>query len=128
MVKILYPHTPIKTIPIAFIPYIEHDSNMPSKTSARMVKYYQRLEQGLCPRCGGKVKKTSPHKYCEDCRSYYREYGNAISEKVKAIRNKKYALRKKKHQCPRCGKQLAKSYTKTLCATCLAKARANNNK
>jgi ssDNA-binding Zn-finger/Zn-ribbon topoisomerase 1 len=100
---------------------------MSAETSERKEQYHQRLEQGLCPRCGGKVKKTSPYKYCEDCRSYYRAYGNAISEKVKAIRNKKYAQRKKKHQCPRCGKQLGKRYTKILCPACLTKARALNN-
>jgi ribosomal protein L37AE/L43A len=99
---------------------------MPNKTNERKEQYHQRVEQGLCPRCGGKVKKSSPFKYCDDCRSYYRDYGNTISEKVRAIRNKKYALRKKKHQCPRCGKQLGKRYTKIMCPACLAHARATN--
>jgi threonine synthase len=99
---------------------------MPAENSERKVQYHQRLEQGLCPRCGGKVKKSSPYKYCEDCRSYYRVYGNAISETVKAKRNKKYALRKKNHQCPRCGKKLGKNYSKTMCQSCLSKARQNN--
>jgi NMD protein affecting ribosome stability and mRNA decay len=100
---------------------------MPVKTDIRKEQYHQRLEQGLCPRCAGKVKKNSPYKYCDDCRSYYRDYGNAISEEVKAKRNKKYALRKKKHQCPRCGKQLGKRYTKIMCPACLAKAKQYNS-
>jgi NMD protein affecting ribosome stability and mRNA decay len=96
---------------------------MPAENTERKKQYRQRLEQGLCPRCGTKVKKSSPFKYCEDCRSYYREYSNAISEKVKKARNKKYALRKKNHQCPRCGKQLGKKYTKIMCPACLTKSK-----
>jgi NMD protein affecting ribosome stability and mRNA decay len=96
---------------------------MPTKTTERKKQYQLKKKQGLCPRCGGKIKKSSPFSYCDDCRSYFREYNNAASEKIQAIRKKKYALRKKNHQCPRCGKQLGKRYTKTMCPACLAKAR-----
>jgi NMD protein affecting ribosome stability and mRNA decay len=100
---------------------------MPPKTNARVENYHQRLEQGLCPRCAGKVKKSSPYKYCDDCRTYFREYGTTITEKVRATRNRIYAQRKKHHQCPRCGKQLGKKYPKKLCPDCLAKAKQYRN-
>jgi rRNA maturation protein Nop10 len=96
---------------------------MPGKPSERKAQYQQRKKQGLCPRCGVKIKKTSPYKYCDDCRSYFRDYSNAIAEKVGVTRKKKYTLRKKLHQCPRCGKQLGKRYSKIMCSACLTKAR-----
>jgi NMD protein affecting ribosome stability and mRNA decay len=98
-------------------------NDMPAKLSERRAQYQQRKKQGLCPRCGAKVKKSSPFKYCDDCRSYFRDYVNAISEKVGIARKKKYDLRKKLHQCPRCGKKLGKRYSKIMCPDCLAKAK-----
>jgi Zn finger protein HypA/HybF involved in hydrogenase expression len=95
---------------------------MPGNPSDRKAQYQLRKKQGLCPRCGIKVRKSSPFKYCDDCRSYFRDYGNAISKQVSVARKKKYALRKKLHQCPRCGKQLGKRYTKIMCPVCLSKA------
>jgi predicted amidophosphoribosyltransferase len=44
---------------------------MATKTNARKELYQQRIKQGLCPRCGGKVKKSSRFKYCDDCRTYF---------------------------------------------------------
>jgi predicted RNA-binding Zn-ribbon protein involved in translation (DUF1610 family) len=99
---------------------------MNKKTETRKSFYHQRLEQGLCPRCGKKVKKNSPTKYCGTCLSYYRDYSNSISDQTKADRKKKYKLRKKNHQCTRCGKQLGKRYTRVMCPACLAYARATN--
>jgi ssDNA-binding Zn-finger/Zn-ribbon topoisomerase 1 len=95
---------------------------MPAKTGVRKEQYRQRLKEGLCPRCGVKVRKNSRFKYCDGCREYFRDYINASSKEISIVRRKKYALRKKLHQCPRCGKQLGKRYTKIMCPVCLSKA------
>jgi ribosomal protein S27AE len=110
-------------LPLVFLFKKYYDNYMPGKPNERKKQYQQRKSQGLCPRCGAKVKKSSPFKYCDDCRSYFRDYVNAISKKVGIARKEKYALRKKLHQCPRCGKQLGKRYSKIICAVCLAKAK-----
>jgi len=50
--------------------------------SREKVTYHKRAQQGLCPCCGGKVKKSSPYKFCEECREYYRNYQKENSESV----------------------------------------------
>jgi NMD protein affecting ribosome stability and mRNA decay len=89
----------------------------------RRKKYLKRKKSGFCPRCGKKKSKREKFSYCDDCRQYYRDYGSEIADKVNKKRKSNYKARKKNHQCPRCGEKLAKSYTKTMCAKCLKKAR-----
>jgi NMD protein affecting ribosome stability and mRNA decay len=94
---------------------------MPAEPSERRVLYHQNKESGYCPRCGIKKSKKEKHSYCEDCRTYFRNYFSEISVKQNKARQKKYELRKKNNQCPRCGKKLGKRYTKTICPVCLEK-------
>ena len=54
--------------------------------SERKKAYLQRKKEGLCPRCGGKRRKNSKFVFCEDCRAFYRNYNDKISEKVKTDR------------------------------------------
>ncbi|MDR2730546.1 MAG: hypothetical protein LBB81_06580 [Treponema sp.] len=44
-----------------------------------------------------------------------------MSDSINKVRKARYNLRKKKNQCPRCGKQLGKNYDKTICEECLEK-------
>jgi len=94
---------------------------MPTENSDRRATYRQRKKSGCCPRCGGKVNKRSKYIYCDDCREFFRNYNSETSEKINKIRKKRYDLRKKKHQCPRCGKALGKKYSKIICEDCLKK-------
>jgi ribosomal protein S27AE len=89
--------------------------------------YHKRLKSGLCPRCGGRVKKSSPYKTCDSCREFYRNYQKANSDTVQEIRRERYAKRKAKNLCPRCGVPLGKKYKTTLCAKCLDKQYQYNN-
>ena len=87
--------------------------------SERKKTYQQRKEEGLCPRCGGKRKKAGRYVFCDDCRAFYRKYNEKISEEIKKQRKKKYALRVKNRECPRCGKKLGKNYPNKICRPCL---------
>jgi hypothetical protein len=93
----------------------------------RRKKYAKRKKSGCCPRCGKQKGKREKFIYCDECREYYRNYGNAIAEEVGKKRRAKYKLRQKNHQCGRCGAKLGKKYTKKMCAVCLKKARALNS-
>jgi rubredoxin len=94
---------------------------MPAEPSERRVVYQERKESGYCPRCGTKVGKRSKFIYCEDCRSFFREYTRENSKSVNKKRRKLYEERKDNNQCPRCGIKLGKRYKKTLCVKCLDK-------
>jgi len=93
----------------------------------RRKQYLKRKKAGLCPRCGGKVKKSSPYKMCEDCREYFRSYQNEITDTIQEARRIKYAERKAKHQCPKCGVKVGKKAKNTICDKCLKKQYSYNN-
>jgi len=94
---------------------------MPTKTSERRVVYNQRKKKGCCPRCGNKIKKNSKFTFCDDCREFYRNYNKKVSKTLNKLRKARYDERKENNQCPRCGKKLGKTYTKTICSICLKK-------
>jgi Zn finger protein HypA/HybF involved in hydrogenase expression len=83
--------------------------------------YHGRREQGNCPRCGIKVKKSSKYIMCEDCRLFFREYTKKHKESINETRKALYDARKEKRKCPRCGISLGKKYKKTICPECLEK-------
>ena len=93
----------------------------------RVKKYHIRLKSGLCPRCGGKVKKSSPYKTCDDCREFYRNYQNQNSDSVQETRRNRYEQMKAKNLCPRCGVFVGKKSKTTLCSKCLDKQYLYNN-
>jgi len=93
----------------------------------RKKTYHKRLKTGLCPRCGGKVKKSSPYKTCDDCREFYRNYQKRNSDTVQESRRDRYAERKRKNLCPRCGVFVGKKSKTTLCLKCLDKQYMYNN-
>ena len=95
--------------------------------SERRKIYLQRKKSGCCPRCGSKKKKSSKFIYCEDCRAFFRNYNQEISDSINKLRRAKYKQRKKNNQCPRCGKKLGKRYDKIICPTCLEKQYSYNN-
>ncbi|MCL2244702.1 MAG: hypothetical protein FWC03_09590 [Treponema sp.] len=92
-----------------------------AEPAERRKTYLKRKKNGLCPRCGNKIKKTSKFKYCDDCREYFREYIRASSDSVQETRRTRYAQRKAKNQCPRCGTPVGKKSKTTLCSACLDK-------
>jgi len=94
---------------------------MPVDKSERRIIYLQRREQGFCPRCGVKLRKGYKFSYCEECRAFFRDYNDKISDSINKVRKARYNLRKKNNQCPRCGKPLGKKYDKTICEECLEK-------
>ncbi|MDR0321187.1 MAG: hypothetical protein LBI28_06765 [Treponema sp.] len=94
---------------------------MPNKPSKRKILYAQRKKSGCCPRCGGKVKKTSKFIFCDDCRAFFRGYNHEYSESINEARKAKYDDRKESGQCPRCGKKLGKGYNRAICPDCLDK-------
>lgn len=94
---------------------------MPSTPSERRNIYIKRKKSGCCPRCGRKVKKSSKFTFCDDCRSFFRDYFNGVSDEINKARKARYNKRKKNNQCPRCGKALGKKYPKTICQQCLDK-------
>jgi ssDNA-binding Zn-finger/Zn-ribbon topoisomerase 1 len=94
---------------------------MATTNSVRRTVYSKRREDGFCPRCGKKKRKTEKFIYCTECREYFRNYNSEFSDSQNEKRNTRYSLRKENGQCPRCGKTLGKRYTKTLCKTCLDK-------
>ena len=99
---------------------------MPATNKERRATYRERKELGLCPRCGGKVRKNSRFTFCDDCREFFRDYNAETAENTSEIRRARYAERIENHQCPRCGKKLGKKYTKKICPECLEKQYSYN--
>jgi ribosomal protein S27AE len=100
---------------------------MAESLSVRQKRYHGNIKQGLCPRCGSKKKKNSKFSFCDDCRSYFREYNQGNAKDINKTRKIRYDERKKNHQCPRCGVKLAKSYKKILCKSCQIKQYGYNS-
>jgi len=92
-----------------------------TEPAERKKTYHKRLKGGLCPRCGGKVKKSSPFKTCDNCREFYRNYQRENTEAVQELRRERYEQRKKKGLCPRCGVSVGKKAKTTICSKCLDK-------
>ena len=93
----------------------------------RKKTYHKRLKGGLCPRCGGKVKKSSPYKTCDSCREFYRNYQRDNTETVNELRRERYEQRKKKGLCPRCGVPVGKKAKNFICEKCLKKQYKNES-
>jgi rubredoxin len=94
---------------------------MPMENIERKVLYTKRKKRGECPRCGTKLKKSSKFSYCDDCRKFFRKYNKVNAKSINKTRKTRYEDRKDNHQCPRCGVNLGKKYTKTICISCLEK-------
>lgn len=94
---------------------------MATEPAERKKIYRKRKKSGYCPRCETKIKKSSPYIFCDDCREYFRNYNNEVSEDQNEIRRSRYAERKANNCCPRCGVFLGKKYSKSLCSSCLNK-------
>jgi len=94
---------------------------MATEPKERRKTYLKRKKSGLCPRCGNKIKKTSKYKLCDDCREFFRNYNKEISESQKEARRIRYAERKAKNCCPRCGVKMARNSKNTICSPCLEK-------
>ena len=94
--------------------------------SERRKTYKKRLKSGLCPRCGGKVKKSSPFKTCDVCREFYRNYQRENTETVNELRRERYEQRKKNGLCPRCGVPVGKKAKNYICDKCLKKQYKND--
>ena len=92
----------------------------------RKKTYQKRLKSGLCPRCGGKIKKSSPYKTCDSCREFYRNYQRENTETVNELRKERYEQRKKKGLCPRCGVPVGKKAKNLICDKCLKKQYKND--
>jgi len=98
-----------------------------TEPAIRKKTYHKRLKSGLCPRCGGKVKKSSPYKTCDDCREFYRNYQRDNSNTIQVLRRERYEKRKKKNLCPRCGAPVGKKAKNFICDKCLKKQYKNEN-
>ena len=94
---------------------------MPAEPVERRKEYLKRKKSGLCPRCGGSIKKNSKFIYCDECREYYRGYNRELSDNIQEARRDRYEQRKAKGCCPRCGVFVGKKADKILCAKCLNK-------
>jgi len=92
-----------------------------AEPAERRKVYLKRKKAGLCPRCGGKVKKSSKYKMCDACREYFRNYNIEISDSQNEAKRERYALLKAKNCCPRCGIKLGKRSKNTICQPCLDK-------
>jgi hypothetical protein len=101
---------------------------MPKEPAERRVDYDQKKESGLCPRCGQKKGKRDKFAYCSECREYFRNYNQEMSDKVNEIRKSRYDQRKSKNQCPRCGVKHGKKYPNIICMNCLEKQYMYNKK
>jgi predicted amidophosphoribosyltransferase len=95
---------------------------MATPNKERRKIYQERKEQGLCPRCGKKKRKTEKYSYCDDCREFHRNYNNANSAEIQGGRQAAYAERIENGLCPKCGKKLGKNYKNKICRKCLDKA------
>ena len=98
---------------------------MPVESKERKAVYKKRKKTGLCPRCGQKKRKTCKFSYCDDCRAFFRNYNQEMSESINEERKSRYEERKRKKQCPRCGTKLLRGYKKIMCALCLKKNKKN---
>jgi len=94
---------------------------MATDLAERRKTYLKRKKSGLCPRCGKKVKKSSKYRMCDDCRGYFRDYNNDISESQNETKRIRYAQRKAKSCCPRCGIKISKKSKNIICQPCLDK-------
>jgi len=90
-----------------------------AEPAERRKTYLKRKKGGLCPRCGVKLKKTNKYKMCDDCREYFRSYNSEISDAQNEAKRERYALRKAKNLCPRCGIKMSKKSKNTICQPCL---------
>jgi len=95
---------------------------MPTNNKERRLIYKERKNQGFCPRCGQKKRKSDKNSYCEDCREYFRDYNYENADIINQARQDLYHQRKKNNQCPRCGKKIDSRYENIICRNCLAKA------
>jgi NMD protein affecting ribosome stability and mRNA decay len=95
---------------------------MVSTLAERRELYHSRKEDGCCPRCGKKVKKSGSV-FCVDCLGFYREYTEEHKQETNAKRTLLYVAKLENKICPRCGVKLRKSYAKKLCRNCLDKAK-----
>ena len=88
---------------------------MSNNNQQKKLLYHERKNQGLCPRCGIRIKD---HNYinCEDCRQHYRLYLTH-----KDIQKKLYQKRIANRHCPKCNKKLSKNHIYKLCNQCLQK-------
>jgi len=94
---------------------------MATELAERRKVYLKRKRSGLCPRCGNKVRKSSKFKMCESCREYFRNYNNEISDYQNETKRTRYAERKAKNLCPRCGIKVGKRAKNIICSSCLNK-------
>jgi len=94
---------------------------MATEPAERRKDYLKRKKSGLCPRCGNKIKKSSKFKMCDDCREYFRNYNNQIADSQNEAKRTRYAERKAKYCCPRCGVKLGKKSENIICQPCLKK-------
>jgi len=92
-----------------------------TEPAERRKTYQKRKKSGLCPRCGNKIKKSSKFKMCEDCRDYFRNYNYGIADSQNEAKRIRYARRKAKKCCPRCGIKLEKKSKNAICTPCLKK-------
>jgi len=99
--------------------------SMVNLTKATII-YRTRKKKGLCPNCGGKVKKNSSFIFCDNCRENYRNYQEENKEKLLEIKRNKYEDRKNKKLCPRCGTFVGKKSKTVLCSKCLDRLYKNN--
>ena len=97
---------------------------MATPNKERRKLYLERKEQGLCPRCGKKKKKTEKYSYCDECRGFYRDYSSEKTIELNEIKRTRYEQRKENRQCPRCGKKHGIRYTKVMCKNCLEKSKS----
>ena len=94
---------------------------MPAEAIKRKKDYTKRKKLSLCPRCGKKNKKSSKFTYCDECREYFRNYNRELSEAIQEVRRERYAVRKDKQCCPRCGSFVGKKSKNIICSPCLDK-------
>jgi hypothetical protein len=95
---------------------------MATNLAERRELYRSRKENGCCPRCGNKIKKSSSV-FCDNCLDFYREYTEEHKEQTNANRKILYAEKIENGLCPRCGVKLKNNYAKKFCQNCLDKAK-----
>lgn len=94
---------------------------MDTVNKERRKAYLERKEEGLCPRCGRKKRKSEKFIYCDACREYHRNAHQKVASRQNKKKRTEYEERKNNRQCPRCGKILGKKYKNTTCRECLDK-------
>jgi len=78
----------------------------------RRLKYSKRLEQGLCPECGGERDISPRDIFCREClRKATIRNANYVPDRLEAAkRARKFRnKRRKERQCQGCGQQLGES-------------------